>query len=274
MPRLILCDLDGTLIRPGHPLSEECREAMKALVEQGDIVAIASGRSLYSGRHILLPGLPISYWLFSTGAGILDWTTQKVIYKNELSPEMVRQAAQVLIEGREDFMIQAPIPDNHKFVYCKFDRPENCGTDFFRRCEVYQDFCTPFEPDNYVYQSSSQLIAVLPPDDERINRIRARLPGYQVVRATSPLDNHSVWLEIFNRAAGKANAAIWLASQLKISPENTYAIGNDYNDCDMLDWAAHRFITPNSPQDMQKKYRVTTANTEGALPEALKAWNI
>lgn len=274
MSRLILCDLDGTLVRPGHPLSEESIAAMKALIRQGDIVAIASGRSLYAGRNILRPGMPISYWLFSTGAGILKWDTREVICKNELSPEMVRKAAQALFDCHEDFMIQGPIPENHRFVYCKFNRPENNGTDFFTRCDAYSDFCAPFTPGDYDFQSASQLIAILPPDEERIDHVRSLLPEFQVIRATSPMDNHSVWLEIFNPSAGKANAAIWLAKQLNIKHEDTYAIGNDYNDSDMLNWAAHGFITPNSPLDMKEKYRVTKADTDGALPEALKSWGI
>jgi hypothetical protein len=272
MRRLFLCDLDGTLIRPGHPLSPETLSCMERLVAQGDVVAIASGRSLYSGRNILRPGMPLSYWLFSTGAGILEWATGEIVCRNELSAEQVRHAAELLLDFQEDFMIQAPIPENHRFVYYKFDRRENEGTDFAKRCGAYPGLCEPFEPRNYAYQPSSQLIAVLPPEPARIERIRAALAGYAVIRATSPMDGHSVWLEIFNPAAGKANAAKWLAAHCGIPRENTFALGNDYNDLDMLNWAAHAFITPNAPDDMKARFPVTASDTEGALPEAVQAW--
>ena len=274
MPRLFLCDLDGTLIRPGHPLSQETLAVMERLVGQGDVVAIASGRSLYAGRNILKPGMPLSYWLFSTGVGVLKWETQEIVCRNELTADQVKFAAECLLEFQEDFMIQGPVPENHRFVYYKFDRRENDGTDFFTRCKAYMGLCEPFEPRGYAYQPSSQLIAVLPPDVERIERIRAALNGYTVVRATSPMDNHSVWLEIFNPNAGKANAAKWLAQYCCIPQENTYAIGNDYNDLDMLNWAAHTFITPNAPDDMKAMFPVTEADTEGALPEAVARWRV
>ena len=245
---------------------------MERLLAQGDIVAIASGRSLYAGRRILLPGMPLSYWLFSTGAGILNWNTRAVICRNELSAEAVSYAVERLLEFQEDFMIQGPIPENHRFVYYKFNRRENDGTDFMARCDAYPGLCEPFEPRGYAYQPSSQLIAILPPDAARIERIRAALSGYAVIRATSPMDGHSAWLEIFNPSAGKANAAKWLANRCGISQKNTFALGNDYNDMDMLNWAAHAFITPNAPEDMKAIFPVTTSDTEGALPEAVHAW--
>ena len=245
---------------------------MERLVAQGDIVAIASGRSLYAGRNILRPGMPLSYWLFSTGAGILKWDTQEIVCRNELTAEQVRFAVECLLEYQEDFMIQGPIPENHKFVYYKFDRRENDGTDFWTRCKAYTGLCESFEPRGYEYQPSSQLIAVLPPDTARIECIRAALKGYAVVRATSPMDNRSVWLEIFNPAAGKANSAKWLAKQCGIAHEDTYAIGNDYNDLDMLKWAAHAYITPNAPDDMKAMFPVTQADTDGAFPEAVLTW--
>ena len=85
--RLILCDLDGTLLRPGHPISEQALATMAALRHQGYVIAVASGRSLYAGRNIVTPSMPIDYWIFSTGAGIVSWPQKKIIRRNELSQD-------------------------------------------------------------------------------------------------------------------------------------------------------------------------------------------
>jgi len=271
MANLILCDLDGTLLRHGHPMSKETLDTLGSLCDKGDIVAIASGRSLYSGRNIVCEPMRISYWIFSTGVGILDWRSKAIVRKNELSQEQVRHAASVLVELEEDFMVQAPVPENHRFVHCKFSRPENDGTDFFTRCRAYPDYCKPLE-DLDTLTGASQLIAILPADTSRMAEIRRRLCGYSVVRATSPMDGRSVWLEIFAPGVGKANGAAWLASLPELGITDTFAIGNDYNDMDMLHWANHAFITPNAPEDMKAEFPVTIADTEGALPEAARKW--
>lgn len=273
MPHLILCDLDGTLIRHGHPMSAETRDVIDTLHKRGDVVAIASGRSLYSGRNVLTDPLSIGYWIFSTGAGILEWKSKTVVRKLELDKGQVTEIAEVLSDMEADFMIQDPIPDNHCFVYRKFSNPENEGTDFIKRCSFYEEYCRPVAEEADLQRPASQLICVLPPDLLRIEEIRKRLSAYSVVRATSPMDNKSVWLEIFAPGVGKAAGGAWLASLPELGIEDTFAIGNDYNDLDMLEWADHAFVTPNAPDDLKERFPTTSSDTEGALAEAVRKWS-
>jgi len=51
----------------------------------------------------------------------------------------------------------------------------------------------------------------------------------------------------------KSQAISWLADQLKIQKENVAAIGNDYNDLDMLERAGHVFIVNNAPKELKDK---------------------
>lgn len=277
MCNLILCDLDGTLLRHGHPISASVIDTVARLRAAGNIVAIASGRSLYSGRGILPPELRLSYWIFSMGVGILDMEADRIICSNSLSSEKVFGAMKVLNELEEQYMVQAVAPDNHEFVYRHFECRRNEGTDFDRRCDAYLAFCQEM-PSDWNPTDASQLIAILPPDQERIDRIVRELDGFRVIRSTSPMDGHSVWLEIFNPQAGKAQGAAWLEKWLLsyqgIRIDKKYAIGNDYNDIDMLRWADHAFITPNSPDDMKCEFAITEADTEYALEEAVEKWGL
>ncbi len=277
MKNLILCDLDGTLLRPEHPISPSTLETLAALRRQGDIIAIASGRSLYAGRKIVTPEMPIDFWIFSTGAGIVSWPSREIIRRNELTPDDTTKIANFLLDANEDFMIQAIVPENHHFVYHKTGRPDNASTDFDRRCAAFTGFCRPMangEP----FSAASQFIVVLPPDESRINAIRNALSDYSVIRATSPMDNHTVWLEIFNQNAGKGNSAKWLAHEhlpsKGIDVKKVYAIGNDYNDLDMLEFADFGFLAPSAPSSLKERFPVTAQDTDGALAEAVAAWQI
>ncbi len=128
------------------------------------------------------------------------------------------------------------------------------------------------------FAAASQFIVVLPPDETRISAIRSKLSDYSVIRATSPMDNHTVCLEIFNRNAGKGNSAKWLAQEFLPSKGivvgNVYAIGNDYNDLDMLELADFAFLTPNAPPPLKEIYPVTREDTDGALAEAVAEWKV
>lgn len=275
MPRLILCDLDGTLISHGKPLTASTIETMAHIQSNGDYVAIASGRSIQSGLGVMPHNMPISYWIFSTGAGIMDWKTREIICRNELEANDVRTAVDVLLSLREDFMVQETIPQNHRFIYRKFTRNKNAGTDFFRRCDVNRQFCHEATDDELAnIGKASQLIAVIPPDMTRIEAITSRLTNLSCIRATSPMDGHSIWLEIFNQNVGKAKGAQWLADKLGISHDNTFAFGNDYNDLDMLRWAGHSAVTPNAPDELKAFFHATNAETDYAFQEIAEYWKL
>lgn len=47
MVKLVICDVDNTLVKKGQPLSERTKKALKALREKGVYFGIASGRPLY-----------------------------------------------------------------------------------------------------------------------------------------------------------------------------------------------------------------------------------
>jgi len=50
------------------------------------------------------------------------------------------------------------------------------------------------------------------------------------------------------------------------------AIGNDYNDQDLLEWAGNAFVTANSPAKLKGLFRPVAANDEGGVAEAIHVW--
>ncbi|HOF41094.1 MAG TPA: HAD family hydrolase [Candidatus Hydrogenedentes bacterium] len=273
MANLLVCDLDGTLLRRGAPISESTISVMKALRARGDIVAIATGRSLYSGYPVLPQDLPLDYWIFSTGVGILNWTTGDIERSRQLDAGQVDTIIRILTATEVDFMIQAPVPDNHRFAYRRFQNPANVGTDFERRVAHYKFFSYELAPGETLPQAS-QAIAILPPDLERFQNLCELLADFSVVRATSPFDGHSIWMEIFAPGVNKAEGAAWLAGRQDLGITTTYALGNDYNDLDLLEWADYAMLAAASPPELKQRFPYTQADTEDALAEAVATWRL
>lgn len=273
MANLLICDLDGTLLRRGVPISETSLSVMKTLRARGDIVAIASGRSLYSGYTVLPRHLPIDYWIFSTGVGILNWSTGDIERSRQLDAGQVEAIIRVLTAVEVDFMIQAPVPDNHHFAYRRFPNPANAGTDFDHRLAHYQSFCHELAPGE-IWSQASQAIAILPPDLARFQNLCQLLADFSVVRATSPFDGRSIWMEIFAPGVNKAEGASWLAGRQDLGITATYALGNDYNDLDLLEWADYAMLAASSPPELKRRFPYTQGDTEDALAEAVAAWRL
>jgi hydroxymethylpyrimidine pyrophosphatase-like HAD family hydrolase len=105
-----------------------------------------------------------------------------------------------------------------------------------------------------------------------LSEVRSGLPGLSVIHSTSPLDHESTWIECFHPDVSKGKTAAWLAAELGVNPMDTMAIGNDYNDLDLLEWAAHGFVVANAPIDMQNRFKQVASNDKCGVAEAVGRW--
>ena len=77
-PKLILTDLDGTLLRDDKSLSPANRQALERAAAQGAQVVIATGR-FYEGIPVELRDLPfLRYFILMNGAKAYDRAEDKV----------------------------------------------------------------------------------------------------------------------------------------------------------------------------------------------------
>jgi hydroxymethylpyrimidine pyrophosphatase-like HAD family hydrolase len=118
------------------------------------------------------------------------------------------------------------------------------------------------------------LLAVLPsPGAPAVaEALSGLLAGYSVIRATSPIDGDSLWLEVFPAGVSKSPACAALARDAGIAPRDVLAIGNDYNDQDVLRWAGTSFVTGNAPDELRAEFPVVAANDHGGVAQAVKRW--
>ena len=233
----------------GAPFDARDVTLLHELGERGVVRAIATGRALATARKVIDSKFPIDYLIFSSGAGILDWRSQGLLASHQIAPEAVAQAIRVLVAHELDFMVHAPIPDQHIFQFHRTGKP---NPDFERRLARYAADGRIVEHEA-ASSPASQLLAVSPSGDpsEPYETLRRELPGLSVIRATSPLDGHSMWIEVFASAVSKSQASAWLARRHAIAREHTWAIGNDYNDWDLLRWAGRSAVVAGAPQSMR-----------------------
>ena len=281
---LVATDLDGTLLGPDHTLGARDAAALRELGRAGVVRVVATGRSLHAARRVLDPGFPIDYLVASSGAGIVDWRSGRIIHAHRFEARGARRAADVLTRFGVDFMAHSPVPDDHRF---RFVRARPANPDFERRVGRYGEFATPWPEGNGAESSreeaaagarearrfeACQFVAILLPGETALfERLRAALSGFAVVRSTSPLDGRSLWAEVRPPGVGKAAAAAWLAERHRLDAERTATVGNDYNDSDLLAWSANAFVVGNAAADLRKRFRVVSPNDAGGFSDAVEA---
>lgn len=268
---LFITDLDGTLLGPERKIAEDDRRALHALGDAGIVRAVATGRSIFSLRRLDLAALPVDYLIVSSGAGVLEHPSGRLLRAVSMEEGDVRRACRALRELGFDFMIHEPIPETHRFRYVALT---GNNPDFTARIELYRDVAQPAEKDCAAPGQATQIVAILPPGRaaEGVDAVRRALPGLTVIRTTSPLDGRSTWVEILPPGVSKASGAAWLADRLGIPHRLTAAVGNDFNDLELLSWAETAFVTGNAPEELRRRFTTVPANRHGGVGEAIRRW--
>lgn len=276
---LVATDLDGTLLGPDHTLGARDADALRQLGRAGVVRVVATGRSLRAAERVLDRDFPIDYLAVSSGAGVIEWRTRRLLRQHRFEAAEAERVTRVFLGLGVDFMAHPPVPDDHRFRYV---RARSTNPDFERRVGRYDEFATRWDlsgagaGDGAAASSAPaaacQFVAIVGADEAHlVDRTRAALPELEVVRSTSPLDGRSIWVEVRPPGVGKAAAVAWLAARYRLDAERTAAVGNDYNDSDMLAWSANAFVVGNAPPELRERFRVVASNAAGGFSEVVEA---
>jgi len=270
---MVISDLDGTLYPRGGPFSSRDLQTLQSLSKEGITTVIATGRSLYSLKKVVDPDFPIDYLIFSSGAGIIDWRSKELLKKAEsLKGTEVQKTALILKNRDLDFMIHRPIPENHFFTYYPAGRD---NPDFESRCLIYGEFAAPGSLPAGQFPPACQLLAIENKNHRAslYKEIKNELKYLKVIRTTSPLNGRSTWIEIFPKTVSKGLAASWLAARLGLNADQVMALGNDYNDLDLLHWAGESYVVESSPAELKENFSIINAAGKGEnLTAAVQSW--
>lgn len=273
-------DLDGTLLTSQRLIADEDLNSLLSLKDKGYLVVVATGRSNYSFSKLLdnlgYSGgeniLPVDYVIFSTGAGIMDFPQQKLLQSSSLKARDVKRSARYLKKSALDFMIHRPVPDTRHFLYSKNggDNP-----DFSRRLEMYGDFAELLSDENLEKcDGATEILCIVPKEKGHLvaQDIAVALSYCNVIKATSPLDCKSIWIEIFAPTVSKSQAVKWLAGQISVPRSKICAVGNDYNDEDLLRWAGRSYLVGNAPLSLKQIFPTVASNDSCGVKDAAALW--
>lgn len=265
-------DFDGTLHMPGRDFHGEDIQALECLGRMNVLRVIATGRSPFSfDRMMGKRTLPVDYLVLSSGAGIQDYRTGEFIRTLSADEDLTTAAVNWLRTSCYDFCIQDEFPRNHAF---SFSYNSASNPDMERRIELYTGFCREIQNGDWK-SPSTQIVIIVPPDRQNgvVEEVTESLgDDYNVIRTTSPLDGESLWVEVFPAGVSKSSGVEWLAARFGLCGSDAAAVGNDYNDHDLLQWAAHSFVVKDSPEHLRSRFREVSSVNEGGVAEAARLW--
>jgi hydroxymethylpyrimidine pyrophosphatase-like HAD family hydrolase len=256
---LVALDVDGTIIDFDERLSDGVRSAVRAVVDAGVHVVVATGRSLVGTLPILdRLGLVDGYAVCSNGAvtvrldrsvnggyEVVDTVTFDPAPALRLLREHLPTAAFAVEDTGSGFRLSGPFPDN-----------ELTG-----RLRV-----VPFE--ELLGQPATRVVVRSPehtPEEflELVERVGLHGVNYAV--------GWTAWLDLAPDGVSKASALDGVARRLGVDPSRALAVGDGRNDVEMFAWAGRAVAMGNAvPEAIDAADEVTADVTEDGLVDVLK----
>ncbi len=216
MIKMIVCDLDGTLLRRDKTISEYTADVLRRCQRCGIKVVFATARSEKSSERVTAVFAPD---VMISNGGALARLGETILYERVLPCETanliikriygVSGVGYITADATNGYFVSHPIDPNH------------IGWRDYSHAE-YTDFSNGIEHDAYK-------LAVQFFDADLPNRIASDIPDVDVVTFSD--DN---WVRFAHKDAVKWTAVSTAAAHLGIEPVDAAAFGDDFIDIEML----------------------------------------
>lgn len=256
--RLAAIDIDGTLLSDDYQLSGETKDAIHSAKQAGLEIVLCSGRAPRSVFPIM-EELGMHGFLITHNGAV---TTHS--------------------ETREVMDEQGFYMDSLFGV-----------VDYCRQTGIHTDFCTAFEMytekiDSQELQGLYEKYHMVPKIVKDAREVKEKLVKFTLFSSNAILSHAQgdlqkmnlplqairsgpTFIDILHRHASKGMALKSLARRLGIPMQHTIAIGNYYNDVDMMRVAGVGVAVSNAPEDVQRQADlVVGSNNDNGVAEALR----
>ncbi|ERJ13483.1 Cof-type HAD-IIB family hydrolase [Haloplasma contractile] len=255
--KIVFIDIDGTLFDHEHNrVHQSTVEAINKLRENDIYVFVASGRSRIMALQVLdRYDIKVDGYVFINGQYVIY--KDEVIYKNPISKEFLQKFITECEQVGEDygFMTEHDYTvSSHSdrvvesFVNFKMKIPD-INKEIFKTDDVFQGLIFDLKNIDYFNDKYKDYVKFIP------------------------------WLgkgaDIVPKNGSKANGISYVLKKLGAKRENVYAIGDSYNDIEMIKFANYGIAMGNANDTLKKVADYVTDDiTKDGLYKAMKHYKL
>src|SRR5437660_8958620 len=272
--RLIAIDIDGTLLNPEFSISETDLATLRSAHAQGIEVILVTGR-----RHTF--ALPIAQqlgfdlWLISSNGAVTRSLAGETFHRDLLPAATCRELVGAMQEFRGQTVLTFDSNDLHgdtagTIVIERLDELEASIQRWLEKNRQYIEFVIPIEKaltSDPVQAMFCGPIALM----QRVLQVleSCGLP-ITVLRTEYPGRDLSI-VDVLNAECSKGHALERWANHRGITRDQVMAIGDNYNDIEMLAFAGHPFIMENASQELRGRgWTGTRSNADNGVAAAIQ----
>jgi hypothetical protein len=267
--RLIAIDIDGTLLSPEFRVSETDLATLRRAHSQGIEVILVTGR-----RHTF--ALPIAQqlgfdlWLISSNGAVTRSLAGETFHRDLLPEATCRELLGVMQEFRGQTVLTFDSNRAGTIVIERLDLLEASIKRWLEKNMQYIQFVVPIE-DALTTDPVQAMFCGPVADMQRVLRVleSCGLP-ITVLRTEYPGRDLSI-VDVLNAGCSKGHALERWANYRGITRDQVMAVGDNYNDIEMLEFAGHPFIMGNASKELRSRgWKLTRSNAESGVSAAIE----
>lgn len=268
--RLIAVDLDGTLLSSTRTIAEQDARALARCVDRGAQVAIVTGRRFPAARPFI-DQLPLTPFVVANSGAIIKRDSRGPILRRRL---LALALAELVLEvaasaGVEPVVHDGPDAEGNLILREKARELPHVGRYLGQANPPpiwVRSIALERDPVQIGFASSVKEIRAL------ATRLRAELDNITLARTEYPKDELAL-LDVLAVDASKSGALAFLSDYTGIGLHESIAIGDNWNDLDMLEAAGRGVIMANADDALKARgFAETKSNDQAGVAEAIRRY--
>jgi Cof subfamily protein (haloacid dehalogenase superfamily) len=270
--RLLALDIDGTLLTSERAIAPRTRTALDRARGRGVRLVLVTGRRLPSGRRIardLGGDVPL---VLHNGALVVE--DDHLLRSLPLPREVAREAAGYGLARGVEPVVHCGARGEGRLLVRRGAEPGALMSDYLERAgedvRIVPDLLAALDD-----EEPMQVMFGGGPEEMEATRgaLEGTLAGRaRIERSVYPAKG-LVILEVLERSVGKAGAVAFLQARWGIRAEQTLAIGDNWNDREMIAAAGLGFVMGNADPEMRRQgLPILPTNDEDGVAEAIERY--
>jgi hypothetical protein len=257
--RLVISDVDGTLVTPDKDLTDEAVRAVKELGERGTLFAITSSRPP-RGLSMLIDPLAISTPLGGFNGGLIVDPFLKPLHELTIKAEIVGPIIDALFSNG----LTVWVYQGDEWFVLDLDAPHVA-----RESKAVQFHPTQVKTFNALRTDIVKIVGVSDEPDQVAKATKAINDRYG--RDVSATSSQSYYLDVTNWRANKGAVVDFLSDHLSIDRRAIVTIGDGANDVAMFERSGISVAMGNATDEVKARAtHVTKANDDNGFAYAIE----
>lgn len=253
--RLIVSDVDGTILPRGGALSDRTRAAVKACEAHDVPFVISSGRWFVAAKKIAdALNMEKGYMIISNGGAVVDMTGKPLA--QWLMPESEARRAYGIMK-KYDVMINSFIPNAVYRVNTRVTNRPLRGPGSYLGDAYYM---VNDDPVRFEKEALSQVykLEAYATDAALMEKLTKELEDAGFAVSSAYWDS----IDVTMPGCGKGNAVKWLCGHLGVEKDECMGFGDNTNDQSMLEATGWPVAVENAVESLKKCARIVCPSCE------------